>query len=67
MRGEPSTLVDPAPDLNRINGIQRLRCFGIGHLTTVGTEIPSGVKSEPGAGGDTYLFMRNRAENDGAG
>src|ERR1700730_7325637 len=64
---QPSALVDPAPDLKWIHGTQRLRCFGIGYSATVGTGIPGGVKSEPGAGGHTDLVMGNRTENDGAG
>jgi len=64
---QSSALVDPAPNLRWIHGIQSLRCFGIGYFTTVGTGIPGGVKSEPGAGGHAYLVMSNRTENDGAG
>src|SRR5450631_3423641 len=64
---QPSALVDPAPDLKWIHGIQRLRCFGIGYLAAFGTGIPSGVKSELGAGGHADPVMSNRTENDGAG
>ncbi len=66
VRGQPSALVDPVPDLKWIHGIQALRCFGIGYLATVTPGIIGGVKSEPGAGRHAYPVMRNRTENDGA-
>src|SRR5271156_2733875 len=66
VRGQPSALVDPVPDLKWILGIQALRCFRIGCLATVGPGIPGGVKSEPGAGRHAYPVIRNRTENDGA-
>src|SRR5260370_33003827 len=65
VRGQPSALVDPVPDLKWIHGIQALRCFGIGYLATVRPGIIGGVKSEPGAGRHAYPVMRNRTENDG--
>jgi hypothetical protein len=65
--GQPSVLVDPAAHLERIYGIQRLCCLGIGYFATVGAGIPGSVKSEHGAGGHAYFVMRYCAENDGAG
>jgi hypothetical protein len=66
VRGQPSALVDPVPNLKWIRGIQALRRFGIGHPATVGADIPGGVESEPGAGGHAYPVTRNSPENDGA-
>src|SRR5258708_5462400 len=66
VRGQPSALVDPVPDLKWIHGIQALRCFGIGYPATVRSGIPGGVKFEPGAGRHAYPVIRNRTENDSA-
>src|SRR5260370_38815926 len=66
-RGKSSAPIDPAQYLRRIHRIQVLRCFGIGYSPPLGTGIPGCVESELGTRGHAYLFMGNRAENDGAG
>src|SRR5258708_15143257 len=66
-RGQPATLVNPAPDLEWIHRIQCLRCLEVGYFATSGIGIPGCMESEPSTGSHAYPVMRNRTENDGAG